>query len=366
MPFFIVKRKPDYFRLGAFIALGLVLLIAGLLAFGGGQAFSEKVLCETYVDGSVQGVDIGTPVKFRGVQIGRVRSINFLFNLYGDGGVLNQAKNFVVLVMEIDRQVSPGMFDKDMLEPIEKNIAEGLRVRIEPQGITGLNYLDFGFVDPKRYPALPISWTPDHLYIPYAPGEITSALDSLNNLMRQVEKLNISGLSTGMQDLLTNLNNAVLEAKVGELSAQLLSLITELKGTLEQADIATVSKDIRILSENLEASLDKADLGTLGTDARHLINGLQDSNRRLQNLLGNIEPVTRPGSGDLQVVITNAAEISENLLILSKELKQRPSLILWGSPSHTQAGEGDRQPRIPERQAAPRRPSLPATRGLVR
>jgi ABC-type transporter Mla subunit MlaD len=366
--FFTVNRKPDYFRLGAFIALGVTLLIVGLLIFGGGQAFREKVLCETYVDGSVQGVDVGTPVKFRGVQIGRVRSINFLFNLYGDGGVLNQAKNFVVLVMEIDRQVSPGMFDKDMLEPMENNIAEGLRVRIEPQGITGLNFLDFGFVDPERYPPLPISWTPDNIYIPYAPGEITSALDSLNNLMRQVEKLNISGISTGLQDLLSNLNNAVLEAKVGDLSTQLRSLIAELKGALEEADIAAVSNDIRSLSEKLETSLDTADLGALGTDARQLIHGLRESNTRLQNLLGNIEPVTRPGSGDLQAVMTNATEISENLLILSKELKRRPSLILWGSPRdpRSENDESADPPRIPERRAAPQRPSPPGTRGLVR
>ena len=62
-----MSAKPSYFRIGLFIAVALAILAAGLIALGAGQAFRPRVYFETYVDASVQGVDVGSPVKFRGV-----------------------------------------------------------------------------------------------------------------------------------------------------------------------------------------------------------------------------------------------------------------------------------------------------------
>jgi paraquat-inducible protein B len=303
-----VSAKPNYFRLGSFVLLGFGLFLAGLLAFGGGQMFRQKAYAETYVNGSVQGVDIGSGVKFRGVQIGRVIAIDFSFNLY-DKTNIDQAKNYVVLVMEIDREIAPGIFDPASVEALKQNISEGLRVRIEPQGITGLNYLDFGYVDPKRFPVLEVSWKPNHFYIPYAPGEITNFLDSINNIMREVEKLNIEEFSDNALTLLENLNKAVVEAKIGEISADIKALI------------ADVSKTI-----------DAADVDGLSADAKSLLAGLAESNQRLEKILKNLEPATHLNSEQIKEIMANTATITDNLLLLSNELRSKPSLLLWGSP----------------------------------
>jgi len=303
-----VSAKPNYFRLGSFVLLGFGLFLVGLLAFGGGQMFRQKAYVETYVNGSVQGVDIGSGVKFRGVQIGRVIAIDFSFNLY-DKTNIDQAKNYVVLVMEIDREIAPGIFDPASVEALKQNISEGLRVRIEPQGITGLNYLDFGYVDPKRFPVLEVSWKPDHFYIPYAPGEITNFLDSINNIMREVEKLNIEEFSDNALTLLENLNKAVVEAKIGEISA-----------------------DIKALIGDVSKTIDAADVDGLSADAKSLLAGLAASNQRLENILKNLEPATSLNPQQVKEIVANTATITENLLQLSNELRSKPSLLLWGNP----------------------------------
>lgn len=303
-----MSAKPNYFRLGSFVLLGFALFVAALLAFGGGQMFRQKAYVETYVNGSVQGVDIGSGVKFRGVQIGRVTGIDFSFNLY-DKTNIDQAKNYVVLVMEIDREIAPGIFDPTSVEALKQNISEGLRVRIEPQGITGLNYLDFGYVDPKRFPVLEVSWKPDHFYIPYAPGEITNFLDSINNIMREVEKLNIEEFSDNALTLLENLNKAVVEAKIGE-----------------------ISSDIKVLIGDVAKSLDSADVDGLSADARSLLTGLAASNARLEKILKNLEPATQLNPQQVREIVANTATITDNLLQLSSELKSKPSLLLWGNP----------------------------------
>ncbi|MEX1120092.1 MAG: MlaD family protein [Terrimicrobiaceae bacterium] len=341
-----MSAQPNYFRLGLFVVLGVALILGGLLVFGGGQMFRPKAYAETYVNGSVQGVDIGSGVKFRGVQIGRVVEIDFAFNRY-DKDNLDQAKNYVVLVMEIDREVAPGIFDPSARAALEQNIKEGLRVRIEPQGITGLNYLDFGYVDPERFPVLQVSWVPDNFYMPYAPGEITNVLDSINNIMREVEKFNLQGFSENAVSLLENLNKSVVEAHIGEISNQLKALLSEFTSAIDAANVPAVSADAQKLLLGLDQS---------NTKLEELLVGLARSNASLEKILKNIEPSTRLNSSEVQAIVTNSAEITENLLQLSQEVKKRPSLLLWGKPKTDGSRETERGPH---EQVTPRERSIP-------
>ena len=79
--------------------------------------------------------------------------------------------NYVLILMEIDREMFPGMFDENLTPVIEKNVAQGLRARIEPQGVTGINYIEINYVtDPSQFPPLAVDWKPHYYYIPSAPG----------------------------------------------------------------------------------------------------------------------------------------------------------------------------------------------------
>jgi ABC-type transporter Mla subunit MlaD len=66
-----------YFKLGLFILIGLGLLVAGAIALGAGRMFEKSIQIETCFDQSIAGVDVGAPVKYRGVTIGHVASIRF-------------------------------------------------------------------------------------------------------------------------------------------------------------------------------------------------------------------------------------------------------------------------------------------------
>lgn len=306
-----MSAKPQFFRIGLFILVGIVILVAALLAFGGGQMFRPKILAETYVGGSVQGVDIGSPVKFRGVPIGKVTAISFAFTEY-DTQRESGLSNYVVLYMEIDREVFPDMFTENLTPLLNRGIEQGLRVRIEPQGITGLNYLDFDYLDPVRFPVQWPTWKPRYYFIPSAPGQLTSFLDSINAILREVEKLNIGGISKAGTELLDNLNAAVTEAQIGK-----------------------ISQDLQTLVAHFDATMTSAKIPELSTDARKFLNNLEASNSDLQKILKNLEPATRIDAAQLKAVINNLATTTANLAQLSTEVKKRPSLILWGSPPAT-------------------------------
>ena len=302
-----MSAKPDFFRIGVFVAGGVALLVFALLLFGGGQMFRPKIQMETYVKGTVQGVDIGSPVKFRGVLIGKVTKINFAFTEY-DLKESDGLSNYVVIFMEINRAVFPGMFTEDLTPLLSKSIEQGLRVRIDPQGITGLNYLDIDYFNPTRFPALWPPWKPHVYYIPSAPGELTSFLDTINGILREVEKLNIGGISQTGTELLDNLNKAVVGAQVDKISGDLQSLIKDSKTALEKARIPELS-----------------------ADAKKFLGELDATNRELRGILKNIEPATKLNPTQVREIVNNLTATSANLKQLSIAVNQRPSLLLWGT-----------------------------------
>jgi ABC-type transporter Mla subunit MlaD len=304
-----MSQKPSYFRIGLFIAVALAILAGGLITFGAGQMFRPRIYIETYVNSSVQGVDVGSPVKFRGVQIGRVSAINFTFNEYGAPSQVDRF-NYVLILMEIDHEMFPGMFSENLTALIQKNVAQGLRARIEPQGITGINYIELDYVnDPTQFPPLAVDWKPHYYYIPSAPGQLTNMLDSINNIMRQVEQLNIGGMSKSIMELLENLNKAVSEAEIAKISASLQVLLTEFQSALKAAN-----------------------LGPLSEDFRQLLDGLDKSNAELQTVLKNLEPATRINASQVRALLENLTTAAANFAQFSAEVKRRPSLFLWGTP----------------------------------
>ena len=60
---------------GAFVIGGLLLFAVGIVALGGGRMLSSATEYVLYFDGSVSGLQIGSPVVFRGVPLGSVTRI---------------------------------------------------------------------------------------------------------------------------------------------------------------------------------------------------------------------------------------------------------------------------------------------------
>ena len=65
-----MPAKNDNVRIGVFVLLGIVLFIAGLLAFGARSYFAPKTYFETAIEGEVSGLSVGSGVQLRGVPIG--------------------------------------------------------------------------------------------------------------------------------------------------------------------------------------------------------------------------------------------------------------------------------------------------------
>ncbi len=302
-------KEASYFRIGVFIIAGLLLLAGGLVIFGVGQFFKEKITVETYVDATVQGIEVGSPVKFRGVTVGKVSRVGFLFTEYPQVDRSTVA-NYIVILLEIDEEMFPDMFgSKDLQALLDKEIKHGLRAQIEPQGITGVNYMEINYLEPDRFAPLKINWKPENYFLPYAPGEITSMLDSVNKMMKEVQGFNIQGISNGLEKLLGNVNVVVEKAQLEKLSA-----------------------DARTLFGTVSKAVDEAQVKELSADTRALLREVQKSNDQIRAILGNVEPASRLNADDIAATLANLRIISENLRAASADIARDPSKIIFSKP----------------------------------
>jgi MlaD protein len=339
-------RRPDprFFTVGAFAVLALVLCIGVILALGGSRWFRRSAILETYFDESVQGLDIGSKVKYRGVVLGQVTHIGFTYEKYESENPAGNPKRYVLVEAAV-RPERVGIRQTWDDASRQKEIAKGLRIRLASQGLTGTNYLEMDYVDPATNTPLPIDWTPEHFYVPSARSTVTQIVDAAEQTLSKVERLDLEDTVANLNRLLASLDRTV-EAfdradiptravaalhnvetiPFGEIAQQARSLLAELRDTnraLQQTVAnpawANVSQDLQATAHRVRRLAEDPALPSLLAKADQVT-------RRVDRLLASRD-------AELGDAIDNFAQISENLRQLTDLLKRDPSAVLFSRPA---------------------------------
>ncbi len=308
----MMKNKQMYFKTGLFVLVCMTVLIAGLLFVSADTTSSSAIMVETYIDESVQGLSIGSPVVYRGVNIGHVKDITFIPHEYVKNLPAEQARQFtryVMVIMALKSKAFPGMQngDSDFESVIRSRINNGLRFRLSYQGITGLAFMEADYIDPTREVPLSVPWVPKGMYVPSTTSIIQSFTDAIDDIFQRVEKLDIEGALNRMETTLSTIDQAIQDAKVDEVRESFVALTDE----------------IRLSNEKLQPFLEKAQ--TIPQDFDTAVKQFNSTMRRVEVLLDANEP-------DLQVILADFKTLSRNFKHLSESLKQDPAQILLSAP----------------------------------
>ena len=313
-----MSQEARYFRVGAFVLGGAGLAVAMLVALAGGQLWRRPVIVETYFAESVQGLEVGSAVKLRGVKLGTVSAIGFVGDAYllpSEQERVDSAQ-WVLVHMEIAGDPSDRRTVAERQADLQTLVDHGLRVRLSPLGITGTAFVEADYLDPKKYPPLPISWTPDHLYIPSAPSTMNRLSSAAERVMEHISHIDVEGLLNNLDQLVANLNTNVsaadlpgLRRSVGDLLADLEKTSGEARRTLAQADVGALRRDAQ-------------------TALAHLTETLQ-----------GVQQVLDTSGGDLGSSLENLRVATENLRELSETAKSYPSSLVFGGPPAPPAEE---------------------------
>jgi paraquat-inducible protein B len=337
------RIDPRLVRVGTFALLALVLCAAVILVLGGSRWFRRSAILETYFDESVQGLDIGSKVKYRGVVLGQVTHIGFTYEKYEDENPAGNPKRYVLVEAHV-RPKLVGLRQTWDEADRQKEIAKGLRIRLASQGLTGTNYLEMDYVDPAANIPLPISWTPEHFYIPSARSTVTQIVDAAEQTLAKVQRLDLEGAILNLNKLLASLDR-----------------------TVESIDASGISNRV----QSMLSRIDAIPFGQIGQDAHQLLAELRDTNRVLQQTIASpewagisqdlrataaqtrklaedpalpaliaradlvmrrVDRLLASRDGEVGEAVDNLLQVSENLRQLTEVLKRQPSAVLFSSP----------------------------------
>jgi ABC-type transporter Mla subunit MlaD len=247
-----MSTATNHFKLGLFTLCGLAILIAGILAFGARSYFESTSLFETYVEGDVTGLAVGSAVELRGVRVGKVRRIDFSWSEYQQ-----TTPSYVVVEFEMRDDVSPVPPGEARSEMLESAVKRGLRARLKSQGVTGTSFLSLEYLNPDENPPAQVPWTPKHTYIPAAPGQLGELLTSIEKTLRNMEQLNFSNINQLLQGDLKSAGQVldkVNQVDFGGLGTNANSLLTESRATISQLQPALANIDFNALNQTLASA----------------------------------------------------------------------------------------------------------------
>lgn len=340
-----MSQKANYFRLGMFIIVSVIIFVGIVLALSAGQLLSGTIRMETYFDESVQGLDIGSSVKYRGVQIGRVTFIGFSAPRYQGDVPWSKRKQYVLVEAELEpRQIGSPAPDPERLR---NAVDRGLRVRIAALGITGTAYLEIDFLDPKANPPLDIAWTPANAYIPSAPSTYNQIVGGAQRFLAQLNEADIDRVISDIAALARTANVKLGELQLAPLLQEASTTLRDVRTAVARADqffaapeLHATVRDLAAASASMRGALANPDWSTAPTKAAQAFDAvtllaanknLRDALTNLDRILARIDTLTAGADADVTTALYNLRRASDNLRDLTESAKRYPGTF-FGEP----------------------------------
>lgn len=298
-----MRSKGQYILAGLFVlALGMA-FIAGVLWLGAGGPGRDYRIYAVYMAESVAGLSRDGAVKYRGVDVGRIRSIELAPN----------NPELVRLLLEIE-----------LGTPVKQDTVATLEV----QGLTGLAYINL-LGGSQAAPALSAAAGEQYPVIPSRPsvwGRLDRSLGELvDNMIAASERLNLL-LSPVNQDLLvkTIRDFGQLSEALASRSGAVTAALDDLAATMAHAREASSGLPALVgqLQQSARALEDMAaEIAATGTQLRTTV---ASRDQELQRFTGAALP-------EATVMIEELRRAAENFRRLSESLERDPGMLLRGA-----------------------------------
>lgn len=330
-------KTTNLWKLGLFVLLGLSASAATLWWIGLARSTRETVETVTYFDESVNGLDLGAPVKMRGVKIGSVSRISF---------APDQRRVEVRSQIYRDMLAGLGLAFGEGPQADGRMIPHGMRVQLATTGLTGIRFLLVDLLDPARFPEPELAFEPPRNYLPAAPSTLKSLEDGIIALLDSVPPI-----AQELEQALTQLNTKFEALDVAGLSQRARSLLERLEHELEELSVAALAEEARATLSELRggAAEARALLARAGAE-EGLVDSLEALAQRLERTLDEAElartsaavraaatsvgELAREGGVAAQGLYTSLATLHETLRAmraLAESIERDPAGLLRGA-----------------------------------
>lgn len=314
------RKKNRPFLVGLFTITGITIVIVTIIWLGANEFFKQQKFYVTYFDTSVEGLTIGSPVKYQGVPVGIVNKIN----VANDGRIIQ-------VIMEIDPKI---------------DVNDSLRVKSAISGLAGGKFLQLHYTDNtvamRMYPKINFP-LPERVskYIKSAPSDIEEIQIAANEVISNLKTLEIGVISDKTIEFLSTSTNFLDSATRFMSNKELYTTISNLndasanlRNFMEQTKNSTFITDMNATGNRLLETANKLEQFTLAInkqlDSMQLANFVNKSYNKYDSLMNKLansisvltfrtESVLLDINGIFSEIKSTNKEIRKSINVISEE-----------------------------------------------
>jgi paraquat-inducible protein B len=313
---------------GGFVLGAIGLGVIALVVLGSGRFFTGKTSYVLYFDRDVNGLRVGAPVKFRGVDIGTVNAI-----LLSLTGLDQQSKSAlpdvkIPVVIDIDsRKIESRGAQDDLSDPevMKHAVTLGLRGQLQSESyVTGVLYIDL-----DMHPGTEAKFSMNTLEqqeryegiqeIPTLPTALEQAQDTITKIVEELGKADLPGLFRSFTQTAQNVTRFVNS--------------TDLKNSVDQ--LGTAAKNLSAASLSIQVLANRLDgeVGPLGDSLTKSSKQAGEALHQVQVTLARVQHTVEPESPlnyQLTQTLQDLSSAANAVHELADMLERNPSVLVRG------------------------------------
>jgi phospholipid/cholesterol/gamma-HCH transport system substrate-binding protein len=318
------------FMVGLFLAGGIGIAVIAFILLGMSRFLEKGSYYVTYFNESVQGLEIDSPVKYRGVPVGRVDRI----------AVAPDSK-LIKVVLKIETGQA---LERDMV------------AQLKSVGITGAMFIELDrrkAGEPDRSP--PLSFPSEYPIVGSRPSDMGQILQGIDEVVGKINRVDFEGIASKIKNNLDRIDHMVSEINMRGLSRSVETTLESLRRILQDEKWKSILASVEHASESLDALLARGS-GAVSSAEKVIANvegllveknqairsilddfgkAVQNANlllERSQSMIAGTDDTMADLRRDLLLTVRNLAHASENLNRLIEVLLDQPSQLLLGDP----------------------------------
>jgi phospholipid/cholesterol/gamma-HCH transport system substrate-binding protein len=300
-----MDRDANYFAVGAFVLLVIAMALSFVFWYTDQREKRSYERYEIYFPGTVSGLNAGSPVRYLGVDVGRVARIS----------IDPERRNRVQVIADIESTA-----------PIDGRTQASLSL----QGITGLLFIDLQ-QDHNATSTGPLAQGINYPVIRSAPSDFDVLLSNLpalsTHLVEVADRFNQVFSDENVRSLRATLDNARLASeRLPGAVREVQELVAEVRHTNQEVQGAAA--DLR----GIEAHT-APDIETAMANLRHLSDNLAKTSDRLERFMADNEPgvsrFTHQSLPEFEQLLRESRQAARDFRDLSRSLKQNPSQLIY-------------------------------------
>jgi phospholipid/cholesterol/gamma-HCH transport system substrate-binding protein len=303
-----MSANSSKFLIGLFVIVGSLICAGIIIWIGASRILMKGTVYAIYFDESVQGLQVDSAIKYRGVEIGKVQRIDVAPDF-----------RLIEVVVKID---------------LEGDLQKNTIASLKTAGITGIVFIELDRIGPGQMDDSPkLSFEPSYPVIPSRKSEISRFLADTGAIMDNIKNIDFGGISNSLKNTSQAIEKLVESKKISNImthldstSAHLDELIGRINKTVAQGKMEqAVSETLGILSDARKL------IGQAKSDIDAL--NLREKADKADALITDVAQKTKVITGSLQDTSENLRITSENLQKLSDSLNKDPSDLIFTKPA---------------------------------